>query len=199
MTAAEVRIPHARVVVVTAAVIVCAVILWLSRGFTFYFDEWTFILSTDTSWAYYLQPHNEHPAMLPKLIYAVLLSTVGLRSYLPYMGLLMVLHATSVVMLFEIVRRRAGDPIALGAALLLLVIGAGWENLLWAFQIGFVGSVACGLGALLAMDARSDRMWIATVLLLASLMFSGIGFDRLTRKLRGQTSPTRVESRESRV
>jgi hypothetical protein len=173
--AADVRIPHARLLIVIAAVIVGAVILWLSLGFTFYFDEWTFILSTNASWTYYLQPHNEHPAMLPKLIYAVLLNTVGLRSYVPYMAVLIALHGMSVVLLFDLVRRRAGDLVAIGAALLLLVIGAGWENLLWAFQIGFVGSVACGLGALLAMDALPQRMWVSALLLLASLMFSGIG------------------------
>jgi flavin-dependent dehydrogenase len=36
------------------------------------------------------------------------------------------------------------------------------------------------------------RLW-------TNLMFFGIGFDRFVRKLRGQTSPSRVASRESRV
>jgi hypothetical protein len=173
--AADVRIRHARLLVAAAAVIVCAAILWLSRGFTFYFDEWTLILPVDTSWTVYLQPHNEHPAMLLRLIYAALLNTVGLRSYVPYMAVLLALHATTVVLLFELVRRRAGDLIGIAAAVLMLVLGAGWENLLWAFQIGFVGSVACGLGALLLINARPNRMWIAMVLLFGSLMFSGIG------------------------
>jgi len=173
--AADVRVPHARLWACAAAVAVCAVLLWTTRGYTFYFDEWTFILSTDSSWTQYLQPHNEHPAMIPRLIYTALLNTVGLRTYVPYMAVLLALHATNVVLLFELVRRRAGDVVGIGAALFLLVLGAGWENLLWAFQIGFVGSVACGLGALLAVVARPDRMWLATVLLFASLMFSGIG------------------------
>jgi hypothetical protein len=161
--------------VCVAAVTASSVLLWATRGYIFYFDEWTYILSTDSSWTYYLQPHNEHPAMIPKLIYAVLLHTVGLRTYVPYMAVLLALHATTVVVLFELVRRRAGDAVGIAAALFLLVLGEGWENLLWAFQIGFVGSVACGLGALLVMDARPDRMWLAMVLLFASLMFSGIG------------------------
>ena len=171
MKAADVRVPHARLLVATTAVIGGVAILWLARGFTFYFDEWTVILPTDPSWTVYLQPHNEHPAMLLRLIYTVLLNTVGMRTYVPYMAVLLALHATTVVLLFELVRRRAGDLIGIGAAVLLLVMGAGWENLLWAFQIGFVGSVACGLGALLLIA----RMWAATLLLFASLMFSGIG------------------------
>jgi len=177
--AAEVRVPNARLFVIAAAVVGCAAILWLSRGFNFYFDEWTLILPSDTAWTAYLQPHNEHPAILLKLIYAVLLATVGLRSYLPYMAVLLALHATTVVLLFELVRRRAGDGIAIAAALLLLVLGAGWENLLWAFQIGFVGSMACGLGALLTMGAATPRTWLAALLLFASLLFSGIGLSFL--------------------
>jgi len=173
--ASDIRVPRARLFVAAAAVIVSAAILWLSRGFTFYFDEWTYILPSDTTWTVYLQPHNEHPVMLSRLIYASLLNTVGMRSYLPYMAVLLALHATSVVLLFELVRRRAGDGIAVAAASLLLVLGAGWENLLWAFQISFVGSVACGVGALLAMDALPRRTWLAMLLLFGSLMFSGIG------------------------
>jgi hypothetical protein len=88
------------------------------------------------------------------------------------MAILLALHATNVVLLFELVRRRAGDLVAIGAAAVLLVLGAAWENLLWAFQIAFVGSVACGLGALLVLEARP---WLATILLFGSLMFSGIG------------------------
>ena len=140
------------------------------------FDEWTFILTApDWTWSTYLQPHNEHPAMIPRLIYTALLNTVGLRTYVPYMAVLLALHATNVVLLFELVRRRAGDVIGIAAALFLLVLGAGWENLLWAFQIGFVGSVASGLAALVVMDQRPERTWLAMVLLFASLMFSGIG------------------------
>ena len=175
MKAADVRVSNARLFVIAAAIAGCAAILWLSRSFTFYFDEWTLILPSDTGWTTYLQPHNEHPAILLKLIYAGLLATVGMRSYLPYMAVLLALHATTVVLLFELVRRRAGDVIAIAAALLLLVLGAGWENLLWAFQVGFVGSVACGLGALLVMEPATPRMWLAALLLFGSLLFSGIG------------------------
>ncbi len=155
-----------------------AAILLLTRGYTFYFDEWDFIQNApDWSWTSYLQPHNEHPVMLPRLIYAALLSTFGLRIYMPYMLVLMALHAAGAVLLFELVRRRAGDLVGIACAALLLVLGAGWENLLWAFQISFVGSVASGLGMLLALEGPSSqrRLAVAVGLLTASLMFSGIG------------------------
>ncbi len=178
MTVQGLRIPRARLVVAIAGVIAAAAILWLARGYTFYFDEWDFILGAPAwGWTSYLQPHNEHPAMLMHVVYAALLNTVGLRSYLPYMLVLVAFHLATALLLFELVRRRAGDAIAMAAALMLLVLGAGWEDLLWAFQIGFVGSVACGLGMLLALeDPPSNRRRAAAALLgTASLMFSAIG------------------------
>src|ERR1700730_5991501 len=178
MTISAFRLPHARLIVAAMAVVTAAAILWLSRAFSFYFDEWTFILTApDWTWTTFLQPHNEHPVMLTRLIYWALLSTAGMRSYLPYMLVLLVLHGASAFLLFELVRRRAGDLVGLACAALLLVIGAGWENLLWAFQSAFVGSVACGLGMLLALEDPSSRrkLLAAALLLTASLMFSGIG------------------------
>ena len=170
--------PRARLFVVLAAAAVAIALLLLTRSYTFYFDEWAFILTApDWTATTYLQPHNGHPAMLTHLIYALLLATVGLRSYLPYMAVLLALHAASAVLLFELVRRRSGDLIAIACAALLLVIGAGWENLLWAFQMSFVGSVACGLGMILALESRPSRwrMPLAIALLLASAMFSAVG------------------------
>jgi hypothetical protein len=178
VNASQVRLPRGRAIVVIASLIAATTILWLASTFTFYYDEWTFITTAPAwSWASYLQPHNEHPVILTRAIYAVLLSTVGLRSYLPYMAVLLALHAASVVLLFELVRRRAGDLVALGVAALLLVLGAGWENLLWAFQLQFVGSVACGLGMLLVLQGqpRPRNLLIAAALATASLMFSGVG------------------------
>jgi hypothetical protein len=178
MTISSVRIPHARLIVIGLAVLASAAIFWLSRGYTFYFDEWDFILTAPSwDWSSYLQPHNEHPSMLLRLIYAALLNTVGLRSYVPYTGLLIALHSATAVLLFEVVRRRAGDLVGVASAACLLVLGAGWEDLLWAFQIGFVGSVACGLGVLVALQDQSSprRLLAAALLLTASLMFSGIG------------------------
>ena len=121
MTAAEVRVPHAQLIVVVAAGIGCAAILWLARTYTFYFDEWTFILTApDWTLITYFQPHNEHPSIFFRIVYAALLHTFGLRTYLPYMFLLLAAHFANVVLLFHLVRSRAGDLIGLAAAALLL-------------------------------------------------------------------------------
>ncbi|OLB90167.1 MAG: hypothetical protein AUI15_25205 [Actinobacteria bacterium 13_2_20CM_2_66_6] len=178
MKAGAVRIRHARIIVAAGAAIAALAILLLSRNFNFYFDEWDFIVAApDWTWLSFLQPHNEHPVVIPKLIYAALLNTFGLHAYWPYMAVLLALHATNAFLLFELVRRRSGDLIGVAAAALMLVLGAGWENLLWAFQMTFVGSVTCGLGALLALQRLSGQRGIAAVVALttASILFSGIG------------------------
>jgi hypothetical protein len=175
---ADVRVPRARLLVGAATAVVCAALLWLARANTFYFDEWSFILGApDWSLASYLQPHNEHPAILHQLVYALLLHTVGLRSYVPYMAVLLALHGANVLLLFEVVRRRAGDLAGIAAAALLLVLGAGWDDILWAFQMAWLASLALGLGVLLALDGPSTprRLALAAALLLGSLMFSGVG------------------------
>ncbi|GAC1475215.1 MAG: hypothetical protein PVSMB3_14210 [Candidatus Dormibacteraceae bacterium] len=178
MTASQVRIPHARLIVGAAAILVAAAVLWLSRSYTFYFDEWDYIVAAPGwTWTSYLEPHNSQPVMLHRLLYSTLLATFGLRSYVPYMAVLLVLHVANVLVLFELVRHRAGDLIGVSSAALLLVLGAGWEDILWAFQTAFVGAVACGLGALLVLRGTrtSRRMLAAALLLTASLMFSAVG------------------------
>ena len=177
MTAAGRRVAHARAIVVVAALLACSAILLLGRAGTFYFDEWTFIL-TAPHWTAetYFQPHNEHPAILFRTIYSLLLHTVGLRTYYPYLALLLAAHMANVVLLFELVRRRSGDLVACAAAFLWMLLGAGWDDLLWAFQVAWLLSVAFGLGTLLALQAPPTRrrLAIAAGCLLVSLMFSGI-------------------------
>jgi len=178
VTAGDARIRWARTYVIGGAALGCLGILLLARTFNFYFDEWDFILTApDWSWVSFLQPHNEHPAVIPHLVYAVLLNTAGLRTYLPYLAVALVLHGVNVVLVFELVRRRSGDVVGLGAAALLVLLGAGWENLLWAFQLMFLGSVAFGLLALLVMERPRTpaTMPVASALVLLSIMCSGIG------------------------
>jgi hypothetical protein len=80
------------------------------------------------------------------------------------------------VLLFIYLRRRVGDWAALLGMSLILFLGAAWRDLLWSFQVGFSGSVAAGLGMLLALD-RDDRDGdrLACGLLVVSFTFSSLG------------------------
>ena len=93
---------------------------------------------------------------MPVLVYKLLFSTVGIDSYLPYRVLGLAMHCGVVVLLFSYARRRVGDVLALAAAAAILLLGTAWQDVLWPFQIGFLGSLAAGIGALLALD-REDR------------------------------------------
>ena len=161
------------------ALVGIALILYLGRRLNFFGDEWTFIfIRRGSDPQVFFGPHNEHWSTIPVLIYRALFATVGLRSYWPYLLVLELLHAGSALLLFAIIRRRAGAVLGLGAMLVFLFLGRGGENILWAFQIGFVGSVFCGLLATLLLDPPQTtiaRRAAASLMLVASLMFSGIG------------------------
>ena len=75
-------------------------------------------------------------------------------------------------------RAGVGPWIASAAAALFMLFGAGDENIVWAFQMGFVGSLVFGLTQLLLADhdgpiARRD--WLALLAGLAGLLCSGVG------------------------
>jgi hypothetical protein len=174
----DVHVPHAAMAAAALAVLTCSVILYRARHFTFVYDEWDFILNAKR-WQLvdFFLPHNLHWSTIPQVVYRLLVPTVGIRSYLPYEAALMVVHAATAFLLFLLIRRRAGDVAALLAAALLLVLGRGFENIIWAFQVGFVGSVATGLLALWLLDTPAagwGRQATASAALLASLMFSGM-------------------------
>ena len=163
-------------ILVAALVVGLPILLWLGRGLTFFSDEWAFIesrsLGDPGTW---LPPHNEHWSTLPILLYRALVETVGITSYVPYLAVVVALHGVVVVLVYFLVRRSAGPIVGLGAAVLILFFGSGFENLYWGFQTGFVGAMAAGLGALLLLD-RDDRRgrWAVGALLLVGLATAGV-------------------------
>ena len=148
-----------------------AVLLAYTREITFLLDDWDFLLYRPGFTAHsILDPHNEHIAVAPVLIYKALLAIFGMDSARPFQVAAIGTFLASAALLFAWLRGRVGDWLALGATLLVLFCGAAWEDLLWAFQIGYFGSMAAGLGSLLALrrdDRTGDRL--ACALLVAVL------------------------------
>ncbi|MBX3313360.1 MAG: hypothetical protein KF906_03480 [Actinobacteria bacterium] len=170
---------------VFVAVIVAAVpiIFHQARDQWFFLDEWDFLAGRDLdSIGSLLQPHNEHWSTVPIVVYRVIWQFVGLNHYWPYLLVLVVLHLTLAVELRMLMRRAGVHPwIATAAASLFAVFGGGRENITWAFQMGFTGSVTFGVAAILLADhdqgsARArERDIAAAIALLLALMSSGIG------------------------
>jgi hypothetical protein len=80
------------------------------------------------------------------------------------------------VLVYVYARRRIGRWWALVPAILCMLVGQGGYDIVWPFQIGFVTSVACGVGVLLCFDRRSRRSdLVAGGLLLLALSSSSIG------------------------
>jgi hypothetical protein len=148
------------------------------RGMTFYQDEWSYIVGRrGWSVATFLTPHVDHWSTVPVLIYKVLLETVGLRSYVPYQAVVVILHLVTAAALFSMVRREAGAVVALCGALVFLLLGSGGEDLFWGAEIGWNAAMAAGGWALaLTLKAGPTRHRLAIpLLLLIAVASSNIG------------------------
>jgi hypothetical protein len=164
---------------IVLSAIVGAWILYATSYRNFFLDEWAFI-EQRRPWQLelFLLPHADHWSTLPILLWKLLFITVGIRSHVPYEAALLVVHVAAVFLLFTLVRRRSGDLLALGSALILLVLGSGSDEIVWAFQVAWAGSVAFGLLAMLLLDGDPpfpSRVIPVAGAILCSLMCSGVG------------------------
>lgn len=157
-----------------------AVLLHYGSGLTFFQDSWEFLMHRrDPSAATLLDPHNEHIVLLPVLITEVSLRLFGMSSMTPELVLLVALELAVAGLLFVYARRRLGPWPALFAATVLLFLGPAWQDLLWPFQVGFVGASAFGLATLLALeneDERWDRAACASLAIAIAFSSLGIAF-----------------------
>jgi hypothetical protein len=151
----------------------------LVRGEWFFADEWDFIANRKLSPGRLLAPHYGHWSTLPILVYRLLWELVGLRSYLPYVTLTIALHLTAAALLRLVMRRAGIRPwIATLGASVFVLFGAGAQDIVWAFQIGFDGALVFGLVHVVLADHagtvdRRDVIGLAAGAL--GLMCSGVG------------------------
>lgn len=162
-----------------AAAVICSgtYLLILQSHLTFFGDDWEFLLDRrGSSVGDFLDPHHDHIALAPVAIYKALLALFGMSSALPFQVVSTFVFLLSAALLFVYLRRRVDDWLALLGTVLILFLGAAWSDLLWSFQMGFTGSVAAGIGALLALE-RDDRKGdvAACALLVVATSFSELG------------------------
>ncbi len=150
-----------------------AFLVWLGRDMTFYHDEFAFLLLRDLSPAGILAPHNEHLSATLVILYRTLVGTVGTVSYWPYLGVTFALHLAVAGMVYVVVRRATNATWALGAMAVMLLLGSGGDDILWAFQSGTIGAVAAGMAAVVLAPRRPA---VAAILLAIALYTSGAGF-----------------------
>jgi len=147
----------------------------------FFGDDWEFLLNRrlghDPMNALFY-PHNEHWSTLPILVFRALFSVFGVKHYLPYALVVIGLHVAVCVALWMLLRVAGASAwVSVAVTGIMAFLGAGAENTLWDFQMGFVGSVVSGLVALMVVDRPTLRgavLW-SWVPLIAGLMCSGMG------------------------
>lgn len=169
---------NAPLVLLGAALLTSGVMLLaLTRDLTFFQDTWDFLMNRrDLTVENLLHPHNEHIVLLPVSIELFFLHVFGMSSALPEYLLLIAMTLVAAVLLFVYARRRVGDWPALMATALLLFVGPAWSDLLWPFELAFVGSVLFGIAMLLALDREDTRGdAFACVFLVLSASFSSLG------------------------
>jgi hypothetical protein len=159
-----------------------AYLLGEHRHLWFFGDDWDFFLNRDLGHdpAHALfSAHGGHWVTLPVIVFRILFASFGVAHYLPYAVVVVAAHLSVCIVLWVLLRRVAVDQwIAVALVGVMAFLGAGAENTLWDFQIGFIGSVFFGLLALVLIDRdgpfcrRDAWSWLASV---AGLMCSGIG------------------------
>ncbi len=166
------------VILLGLAMVVAGVwILSLTSKLTFIADEWNLLLLRQ-GWGIgqIMDPFNGHPIMAPAFVFKSLQDVFGMESARPMQVAATATFLLTNALLFVYARRRIGDWGALIATMLILFLGAAFEDLLFAFQIGYFGSLAAGLGALIALDRDDHRGDVAaSILLVVSLTFSSLG------------------------
>ena len=144
---------------------------------TFFFDEWNFIFQRrQGSVDDFLAPHNGHLSLLPVSFYKIALSLFGMNHYRPFRIAGLFVHLLVASLVYGYIRSRLGAVAGLATGVIVLLLGSGWQNILWPFQIGFMGSMAAGVGTWILIGAgtpRRDR-W-ASIALGAGLASSGLG------------------------
>jgi hypothetical protein len=164
---------------VFAAVLGVALVLFLVFGHAqwFFLDDWDFL--ADRGLGDVLRPHNEHWSTLPILVYRALWTLFGIRTYVPYQLIAIVLHLTAAALLRRVMRRAGVGPwIATAAASVFALFGLGYQNILFAFQMAWGASLVLGLTHLLLADHDGPierRDWLGLLAGLAGLLCSGLG------------------------
>jgi len=143
-------------ILVFGAAEVIALFFWLSisRRLWFDLDEWDFLVQRRAgNLGDLFRPHNGHWTTVPILVYRFFFALVGLRTYLPYRLLAIVVYLISAALLLIVVRRAGVNPwIATAAATMYAFLGFGLANIIRGFQITLTGSVVFGLLQLLLTD-----------------------------------------------
>jgi hypothetical protein len=146
---------HAVLVLCALLAVSGALLMYMGRGLTFFYDEWEWILNDYGGGVHWmLLAHVGNISFWPAAIYKVWFHLIGLNHYAVFRLQVVVLHLICGTLVYVMAARRIPRLPALLAATLILFLGAAWEDLLWGFQVGYLLSVSGGLAALVLLEGK---------------------------------------------
>jgi hypothetical protein len=141
-------------------------------GNTLYYDDWTWLVTRRSGWHGIISAYNQHLVAVPSLLFQILFRTAGLGHYWVYRLFGTLAHLGCMSAVFVYARRRIGAA-AVALVLPLLLLGYGWEYVLWPINFGFISSIGLSVCALLCLDRDRPRAdGLACVLLVLALTCS---------------------------
>lgn len=127
-------------------------LVYLNRNLWFYGDDFSIIFdryfqSKDFSLVdAVLKPHNEHPIIIPTIVYLIIENIFGLHHYWIFVVPVLFMHVTITICVGILLSKILESKYLVIAGVAAMgFASAGVENLFWAFQFGFIGAIACGL------------------------------------------------------
>ncbi len=172
------------VVVLLALLAQGAFIMWCAKGAYFWNDDWDFLLRRGTvpgeSFGWFA-PHNGHWSTGPVLVMRALFSVFGMKTYMPY-ALVVVLIHLAIAGVSYVLFRRAGtsDWVAAASAVLMTFVAVGLENVIWDAAMNNTGALLLGIVScyvLLSGGGSRRALITAWVLLVFALSCSGTGIS----------------------
>lgn len=158
-----------------ALVVSFAAILWIGRDQWFFGDDWAILVPSNDGAL--LLPHMGHWNLVPAFVFPLVRNWLGLGSYLPFLALSVIMHLLVAHLGWRILRRiGVNEWVAVTLSVFVMLLGGAAENLLWAFQFGFMGAIAFGLAVVLLFDQPKLTWRIAFAIVGCSVlapMFSG--------------------------
>jgi hypothetical protein len=162
------------VVHLLSLLVAAALLLVIGRDQWFWWDEWAFQVPNLPG---ILDPHVGHWSTAPFLITRALAAVFGLHTYTPYLVLVVLFHLGLAHLIWRAALRiGVRAPLATAIALLFALLGAGAENIMWGFQIGFIGGLAVGMIAVEIVDRATlsnRRIAAGVAVALLALTFAG--------------------------
>jgi hypothetical protein len=167
--------------------LVIAVAAWIVVGRWQWFvrDDWAFLITRDRIRqqggleAWLNTGQDGHWMAVPIIVWRGLQNVFGIQSYWPFLAAMLLVNAAIVLAVRQLCRRiGACEWTITMVCAVLLVLGTGWENIVFAIQLTYNLSLLAFLLHLLLVDHdgppdRRDALGVAVALI--GLMSSGFG------------------------